>query len=99
MGLIDQVALPSDQEVIKGIHDVERSELMVDKDGNAVFCTAALALRDEMIEEFCSLPPIGPALDDDILHFGTEAVAEVTRRTRRLIVDANGPQRVGNRGG
>ncbi|WP_423828325.1 strawberry notch-like NTP hydrolase domain-containing protein [Sphingobium yanoikuyae] len=86
-------------QIIKGSDDAERSELMVDEAGNPVFCQAALAMRDEMIEELCALPPIGSALDEIIRHFGTDAVAEVTGRTRRLIVDANGRQRVESRGG
>lgn len=86
-------------KIVKGSDDVERSELMVDAEGNPVFCQQALALRDEMIEQLGSLPPIGLALDELIRHFGTDKIAEVTGRTRRLVLDANGQQRVESRGG
>lgn len=86
-------------KIVKGSDDVERSELMVDAEGNPVFCQQALALRDGMIEQLCSLPPIGLALDELIRHFGTDKIAEVTGRTRRLVHDANGRQRVESRGG
>lgn len=86
-------------KIIKGSDDAERSELMLDEHGNPVFCQQALALRDEMIERLCALPPIGLALDELIRHFGTDKVAEVTGRTRRLVLDANGRQRVERRGG
>ena len=85
-------------QVIKGSDDGERSELMVDAEGNPVFCQQALALRDAMIEELCALPPIGSALDEIIRHFGTQAVAEVTGRSRRLVVDGNGRQKIESRG-
>lgn len=85
-------------KIIKGADEAERSELMVDEGGNPVFCQQALALRDEMIEQLCALPPIGSALDELIRHFGTDRVAEVTGRSRRLVVDAARRQRVENRG-
>ena len=59
------------------------SEAMSDEEGNPVFCPRAIAARDALIEQLCALPPIATALDAIIEHFGTEAVAEVTRRTRR----------------
>ncbi len=86
-------------KIIKGSDDVERSELMIDEQGNPVFCQQALALRDEMIEQLCSLPPIRLALDELIRHFGTDRIAEVTGRSRRLVHDATGRQRVERRGG
>ncbi|KXU33068.1 methylase [Sphingobium sp. 22B] len=86
-------------KIVKGSDDVERSELMIDEHGNPVFCQQALALRDEMIEQLCSLPPIGLALDELIRHFGTDRIAEVTGRSRRLVHDATGRQRVERRGG
>ncbi len=61
-----------------------RSEAMSDEEGNPVFCPRAIAARDALIEQLCALPPIATALDAIIEHFGTEAVAEVTGRTRRL---------------
>jgi predicted RNA methylase len=62
-----------------------RSEPMSDADGRPVLCRAAIAARDVLVEELCALPPIGTALDMITERFGTERVAEVTGRTRRLV--------------
>ena len=62
-----------------------RSEPMSDEEGRPVHCQAALRARDDLIEQLCALPPIATALDALIDRFGTEQVAEVTGRTRRLI--------------
>ena len=74
-----------------------RSEPMLDEAGNAVFCRAALAARERMIEQLCALPPIACALDAIIERFGVEQVAEVTGRTRRLIVGRDGRQQLQSR--
>ena len=42
-------------------------------------------------------PPIGTALDTLIERFGTKAVAEVTGRTRRLVVRSDGRQKLESR--
>ena len=74
-----------------------RSEAMSDEEGNPVFCPRAIAARDALIEQLCALPPIATALDAIIEHFGTEAVAEVTGRTRRLVSGRDGQQRLERR--
>jgi hypothetical protein len=56
-----------------------------------------MAARDALIEKLCALPPIATALDAIIEHFGTEAVAEVTGRTRRLVLGRDGQQRLERR--
>ncbi|SMH26474.1 strawberry notch family protein [Mesorhizobium australicum] len=56
-----------------------------DVDGNPVQCREAVRRRDEMIERIASLPPVGSALDQIIHHFGTDVVAEVTGRSRRIV--------------
>ncbi|UVK48221.1 strawberry notch family protein (plasmid) [Mesorhizobium sp. AR07] len=56
-----------------------------DEDGNPVQCREAVRRRDEMIEKLASLPPVGSALDQIIHHFGTDTVAEVTGRLRRIV--------------
>jgi len=56
-----------------------------DADGNPVQCREAVRRRDEMIEKLASLPPVGSALDQIIHHFGTDTVAEVTGRSRRIV--------------
>ncbi|MEO0031786.1 MAG: hypothetical protein RIS94_1544, partial [Pseudomonadota bacterium] len=74
-----------------------RSEPMSDAEGNPVLCRAAVAARDRMVEQLCALPPIAPALDAIIERFGVDAVAEVTGRSRRLIVAADGRQKLQSR--
>lgn len=56
-----------------------------DEDGNPVRCREAVRRRDEMIEKLGSLPPVGSALDQILHHFGTDTVAEVTGRSRRIV--------------
>ncbi|SMH26536.1 P-loop containing NTP hydrolase pore-1 [Mesorhizobium australicum] len=56
-----------------------------DADGNPVQCREALRRRDEMIEKLAMLPPVGSALDQILHHFGTDVVAEVTGRSRRIV--------------
>ena len=74
-----------------------RSEPMSDDEGQPVHSRAALRARDELVEQLCALPPIGTALDTLIERFGTEAVAEVTGRTRRLVVRSDGRQKLESR--
>ena len=74
-----------------------RSEAMSDEQGNPVSCPRAIVARDALIEQLCALPPIATALDAIIEHFGTEAVAEVTGRTRRLVSGRDGQQRLERR--
>src|SRR3546814_525786 len=74
-----------------------RSEPMSDEQGAPVLCRSALAARDRMIEQLCALPPIATALDVIIERFGIDQVAEVTGRTRRLIVGRDGRQKLQSR--
>ena len=63
-----------------------------DPDGNPVICREAEDRRDALIEKLAALPPVPTALDQIVQHFGHEAVAEVTGRSRRVlrITDAKG---------
>jgi predicted RNA methylase len=55
------------------------------RDGQPVQCREAVACRDRLIEKLASLPPVHGALDQIVQRFGTELVAEVTGRSRRII--------------
>ncbi len=55
------------------------------RDGQPVECREAVARRDELIERLASLPPVPGALDQIVQRFGTDAVAEVTGRSRRIV--------------
>ena len=55
------------------------------RDGQPVQCREAVARRDRLIEKLASLPPVHGALDQIVQRFGTDLVAEVTGRSRRII--------------
>jgi predicted RNA methylase len=55
------------------------------RDGQPVLCRDAVARRDRLIETLASLPPVPGALDQIVQRFGTEIVAEVTGRSRRIV--------------
>ena len=74
-----------------------RSRPMTDEAGHPVYNPDAIAARDAMLEHICSLPPIKSALDALIEHFGTDDVAEVTGRSKRLVPTSDGRQKVETR--
>ncbi|MBL8845991.1 MAG: strawberry notch family protein [Hyphomicrobium zavarzinii] len=55
------------------------------EDGQPVFCKWAVEQRDFMLEQLQLLPPVQAAMDQIIHHFGTDMVAEVTGRSRRIV--------------
>ncbi len=55
------------------------------KDGQPVLCREAVRRRDQLIEHLASLAPVPGALDQIVQRFGTDAVAEVTGRRRRIV--------------
>ena len=57
----------------------------VTRDGQPVESREAVARRDRLIEKLASLPPVPGALDQIVQRFGTDIVAEVTGRARRII--------------
>ena len=61
------------------------SRPVTDEDGNPVLCQEAVAARDALITRLAALPPVQAALDQLIHHFGHDAVAEVTGRSRRVL--------------
>jgi len=72
------------------------TEIVRDEDGRAVESREAMALRDAMVENLCLLAPVQTALDQIVWRFGTDAVAEATGRTRRIVrvTDATGGSRL-----
>lgn len=93
-----QAAFPTRQmRVFTDAEGNARSEPMSDDEGRPVHCQAALRARDALVEQLCALPPIGTALDTLIERFGAEQVAEVTGRSRRLVVGLDGRQKLENR--
>jgi hypothetical protein len=55
------------------------------RDGQPVECREAVGRRDALIERLAALPPVPGALDQIVQRFGTEQVAEVTGRSRRVV--------------
>ena len=60
------------------------------RDGHPVQCREAVERRDRLIERLASLDPVPGALDQIVQHFGTERVAEVTGRSRRIVAKVDG---------
>ena len=63
----------------------------VTRDGQPVECREAARSRDALIEHLASLPPVPGALDQIVQRFGTDLVAEVAGRSRRIIRKGEGP--------
>ncbi|WP_050521955.1 bifunctional class I SAM-dependent methyltransferase/DEAD/DEAH box helicase [Pseudorhodobacter wandonensis] len=57
----------------------------VTRDGQPVECREAVRRRDALFEHLASLPPVPGALDQIVQRFGTDLVAEVTGRARRIV--------------
>jgi predicted RNA methylase len=55
------------------------------RDGQPVESREAVARRERLIEKLASLPPVPGALDQIVQRFGTDLVAEVTGRSRRIV--------------
>jgi hypothetical protein len=55
------------------------------RDGQPVQCRDAVERRDRMIERLAALTPVQGALDQIVQRFGTDEVAEITGRSRRIV--------------
>jgi predicted RNA methylase len=55
------------------------------RDAQPVQCRDAVERRDRLIERLASLAPVQGALDQIVQRFGTDLVAEVTGRSRRIV--------------
>jgi hypothetical protein len=84
------------EEYVDELGDV-RSRPMWDQTGNPVHNPQAEAAREQLIEHICAMPPIPTALDALLEHYGVSAVAEVTGRSKRLVRDGSGQQRLESR--
>jgi predicted RNA methylase len=65
--------------------DGNLSSRPVHRDGQPVQCRDAVDRRDRLIERLASLAPVQGALDQIVQRFGTDLVAEVTGRSRRIV--------------
>ena len=55
------------------------------REGQPVECREAARRRNDLIERLASLAPVPGALDQIVQRFGTDLVAEVTGRSRRIV--------------
>ena len=65
--------------------DGNLSSRPVYRDGQPVQCRDAVERRDRLIERLAALAPVQGALDQIVQRFGTDMVAEVTGRSRRIV--------------
>ncbi len=68
--------------------DADGNEISVpvyDAQGNPVQCREAVRLKTELVEKLATLAPVPGALDQLVQHFGTDIIAEVTGRRRRIV--------------
>jgi predicted RNA methylase len=65
--------------------DGNLSSRPVFRDGQPVESRDAMRRRDNLIEHLASLPQVPGALDQIVQRFGTDMVAEVTGRSRRIV--------------
>jgi predicted RNA methylase len=65
--------------------DGNLSSRPVFRDGQPIESRDAVRRRDNLIEHLASLPPVPGALDQIVQRFGTDMVAEVTGRSRRIV--------------
>ena len=68
-----------------------------DVDGHPIICREAERRRDDLMEHLGMLPPVQGALDQILWHFGTDKVAEVTGRKRRVVKTQDNRLAVENR--
>lgn len=70
-----------------------------DSEGNPIVCREAERRRDDLLEQLGMLAPVQGALDQILWHFGTDKVAEVTGRKRRIVKTIEDRLKVENRPG
>lgn len=76
-------------QAMKEVEDAEGNVTLLpltDDRGCPVLSQAALALRDDLIERLACLPAVPGILDALIEHLGADNVAEITGRSRRVVV-------------
>ena len=85
--VLDYLAHSSPVQLYEPFTDSEGylSSRPVYRDGQPVESREAAKRRDRLIEKLASLPPVPGALDQIVQRFGTDIVAEVTGRSRRVV--------------
>src|SRR3546814_2922163 len=85
--VLDYLAHPFPVQLYEPFTDSEGklSSRPVYRDGQPVESREAVARRDHLIETLASQTPVPGALDQIVQRFGTDIVAEVTGRSRRIV--------------
>ena len=65
----------------------EYSVLVLDSNDNPVVSREAEQMRDKLIRQILTLPPLPGAIEQLLYHFGEKNVAEVTGRSKRILYD------------
>ena len=91
LGYLEEAFPVQLQTVIEDADGNVTTETVLDEEtGAPVLSREAVALRDGMIEKLAMLDSVPTALDQIIWHFGTDAVAEVTGRSKRPVHRGSG---------
>ncbi len=90
--VLDYLAHSFPVQLYEPFTDGERnlSSRPVFRDGQPVESREAVRRRDDLIEGLAMLPPVPGALDQIVQRFGTDMVAEVTGRSRRIVRKTSG---------
>src|SRR5260221_7582351 len=85
--VLDYRAIPSRVRLYEPSTDSEGNlcSRPLSRDGQPAESREAVARRDRLIEKLASLLPVPGALDQIVQRFGTDMVAEVTGRSRRIV--------------
>lgn len=73
-------------KVVVGDEGEETIEPLRDENGAPVVSQEAVAMREELIERLACLPGVPSVLDALLTAFGPEEVAEITGRSRRVVI-------------
>ncbi|MEO0566511.1 MAG: strawberry notch family protein [Pseudomonadota bacterium] len=84
-------------ELIKDENGTCHAQPVRDEYGRPILNPDAVAARDALMEDIGMLPPVPAALDQILAAFGTDQVAEATGRSKRVIVTADGQQKLETR--
>jgi P-loop containing NTP hydrolase pore-1/C-terminal domain on Strawberry notch homologue len=82
-------SFPTKLHSICEIEGREVAMLIDGLDGKPIYSQEAIELRDVLVERIADLPSIAGFLDQLVWHFGTEAIAEVTGRSKRVVLKDN----------
>ena len=91
LGYLEEAFPVQLQRVVEDEDGNRTTETVIDEEtGAAAVSREAVALRDALIEKMAMLDSVPTALDQIVWHFGADAVAEVTGRSKRPVYRGTG---------